>query len=109
MLVTPKASGKTWSAFVALYGLLLAIFLLSVHLQLDTAIGKVSYSPIAKLNKEFRSNHGGGPELAINTSLVQWNPTIRPSFLRVDRKQNLRVWPVVAFALIRSPPLTYSL
>ena len=34
---------------------------------------------------------------------------LHPSLLRVDYKQNLLVWPVVAGGITRSPPLTPSL
>jgi hypothetical protein len=43
-------------------------------------------------------------ELAAITDAKNQTPKLNPYFLRIDYKQNLLVWPVLAGDLIRSPP-----
>lgn len=100
---------RAWPSRATAYGLLFAVILFSAHLWPDGFTGKVGYDPVAKVKKEFRSYHNEGPEFPLNTAPAEWTPYLPASFLRIDRKQNLRLWPVVASQLIRSPPATHSL
>jgi len=109
MSLVPKFAKRTWQTRVVSCGLILAVFFLFFHFHVDTSLEKVSYIPAAKIQKDLRCVHGGRPEAAFTATLMNWAPTLYPSFLRVDRKQNLLLWPVVGSQLIRSPPRIHTI
>lgn len=111
MFLLRKVDRKTWPVRILSYGLLLAIFFLSFHFELDTAIaaGKGTYSSIAKVRKDFRYDNGGQPEVALTTALADWTPTFHPYFLRVVDKQNLPASHLLKSIRTRAPPSTHSI
>lgn len=100
---------RTGPVFAGLWVLFLALFILSAHWPLDGLMAKSGYYPVTKVKKDLRSHHSGGPDFPLHTVPVGWSPPLDASFLKVDRAQNLRLWPVVASQLIRSPPAIHFL
>jgi hypothetical protein len=106
MLLLPKVDRKIWPVRILSYGLLLTIFSLSLHFELDASIAsaKVSYSSIAKVRKDFRYDHGARPEVALTTAPVHCTPSFHPYFLSVVDKQNLPALHLLKSTIIRAPP-----
>jgi hypothetical protein len=72
---------------------------------LDGIYGSGAISAIGKISsKTFRLQHEARSEPAFTKWMEGELASLNPSFLWVDYKQNLRVWPVIAASLIRSPP-----
>ena len=111
MLPFAKVDRKIWPVRILSYGLLLAIFSLSLHFELHTETGaaKVSYSSFAKIRKNVKYNHGTRPEVALTPGSVHWTPSFHPYFLRVVDKQNLPGSHLLKSVIIRAPPSTYSI
>jgi hypothetical protein len=111
LFLISKANRKISRVCILSYGLLLAIFFLSFHFELDTEIaaGKGTYSSIAKVRKDGIYNDGERSEVALITALVNWTPNFHPSFLRVVDKQHAPAWYLLKSAIIRAPPITHSL
>ena len=91
----------------AIYGsVLVAIFAL-LFKSLD---GRTSLGGIASVDKitsqVFRPQHESRISLFPTKSWRDPVPILNPSLLKVDYKQNLLVWPVVAANVTRSPPFT---
>jgi hypothetical protein len=110
MLPLPKVARKSWPVRILAYGLLLAIFSLSLHFELHTEVGaaKVSYSSFAKVRKNVKYNHGTRPEVALTTTSVHWTTSFDPYFLSVVDKRNLPGLHLLKSVVIRAPPSTYS-
>ena len=103
-----KVARKPWPVRILAYGLLLAIFSLSLHFELHTEVGaaKVSYSSFAKVRKNIKYNHGARPEVALTITSVHWTTFFHPYFLSVVDKKNLpRLLPLES-VVIRAPPST---
>ena len=111
MFSLSKVARKSWPVRILAYGLLLAIFSLSLHFELHTEVGaaKVSYSSIAKVRKNVKYNHGARPEVALTTTSVHWTTSFHPYFLSVVDKQNLPGSHLLKSVIIRAPPSTYSI
>lgn len=111
MFSLPKVARKSWPIRILVYGLLFAIFFLSLHFELHTEAGaaKVSYSSIAKVRKNVKYNHGARPEVASTTTSVHWTPSFDPSFLSVVDKENLPGLHLLKSVIIRAPPSIYSI
>jgi hypothetical protein len=111
MFPLAKVDRTTWPVRILAYGLLLAIFSLSLHFELHTEAGaaKVSYSSFAKVRKNFKYNHGARPEVALTTTSVHWTTSFHPYFLSVVDKQNLPGSHLLKSVIIRAPPSTYSI
>ena len=111
MALIPKVAMIIRPVRILALGLLFAISFLSFHFVLDTEIGagRGTYSSIAKVRKDFRNNHGGDPEVALMTVLVNWIPTFYSSFFRVADKQKVPPWYLLKSIRIRAPPFTHSL
>jgi hypothetical protein len=84
--------------------LVLAIFALPLQFESDGPISTGIFS-VKQINlttilpqQKFRV------ELASITDAKNQSPKLNPYFLRIDYKQNLLVWPVLAGDLTRSPP-----
>src|SRR5687767_7160674 len=107
LFLISKANRKISRVRILSYGLLLAIFFLSFHFELETEIaaGKGTYSSIAKVRKY---GQGERPEVALITALVNWTPNFHPSFLRVVDKQHAPAWYLLKSSIIRAPPFTHS-
>jgi hypothetical protein len=89
----------------ALFTALVAICALSFQQPLDGFSGSKAVSAIGKIScKNFRLQHAARSEPALAKWLEGELASLNPSFLWVDYKQNLLVWPVIAASLIRSPP-----
>lgn len=110
MFSLPKVARKSWPVRILAYGLLLAIFSLSLHFELHTEVGaaKVSHSSFAKVRKSFKNNHGARPEAALTTNSVDWTTSFDPYFLSVVDKKNLPGLRLLESVVIRAPPSTYS-
>ena len=107
-----KVERKIWPVGILAYGLLLAIFSLSLQFELPTQAGaaKVSYSSLAKVRKNVKYNHGAQPEVASTTTSVHWTPSFDPSFLSVVDKENLPGLHLLKSVIIRAPPsIIYSI
>src|SRR3990170_6489077 len=105
-----KVDRTIWPVRILAYGLLLAIFSLSLHFELHMEVGvaKVSYSSIAKVRKNVKYNHGTRPEVALTTTSVHWTTSSHPYFLSVVDKRNLPGLHMLKSVIIRAPPSTYS-
>jgi len=92
--------------FLSIAGVALLLALISLLFQLPAeTVGRSSgYAPVYQIQKDFRGNYNGRSAIAVMSETVQLSPGIHAGFLETDYKQNLRVWPVVASQLIRSPP-----
>jgi hypothetical protein len=111
LFLISKANWKISRVRILSCGLLLAIFFLSFHFELDTEIaaGKSTYSSIAKVRKNGTYNHGERPEVALIMALVNCTPNFHPSFFRVLDKQHAPAWYLLRSSIIRAPPFTHSL
>ena len=111
MPLIPKVAMIIRPVRILAFGLFFAVFFLSFHFVLDTEIGagRGTYSSIAKVRKDFRNNHGGDPEVALMTVLVNWIPTFYSSCFRVADKQKVPPWYLLKSIRIRAPPFTHSL
>ena len=87
------------------YACVLVIFFSFAYLPIDTPLSYGSISAAVVVQKDVRPLH-----------VVKWGPPLdfppqgwiaepASQFLKVDRKQNLRLWPVIDSGLTRSPPL----
>ena len=105
-----KVARKIWPVRIVAYGLLLAIFSLSLHFELHTEVGaaKVSHSSFAKVRKSFKNNHGARPEVAMATTSVDWTTSFDPYFLSFVDKKNLPRLHLLESITIRAPPSSYS-
>ena len=110
MFPLAKVDRTIWPVRILAYGLLLAIFSLSLHFELHTEVGaaKVSHSSFAKVRKSFKNNHGARPEVAMATTSVDWTTSFDPYFLSVVDKKNLPRLHLLESITIRAPPSTYS-
>lgn len=93
-----------WTRFVA-YASLLGIFLSFAPLPIEPGLSPGSYSAVVILQKDVRFQHVIKAGLPLNFPRQGWIADWDLSFLKVDRKQNLRLWPVIASGITRSPPL----
>ncbi len=95
-----------------LCGLFLALFQLSFHHSVSDLSGKPGLAPPAKVKGKTGKSLGCEDEV-LDLSLARMSGDLIPSphfsFFIFDFKQNLRVWPVVASGIVRSPPLNQSL
>ena len=109
MALIPKVAMIIRPVRILAYGLLLAIFSLSLHFELHTEVGaaKVSHSSFAKVRKNFKYNHGARPEVALTTTSVHWATSFTPYFRSVVDKQNLPGLHLLKSVIIRAPPSTY--
>jgi hypothetical protein len=108
MSVAGRTAGFALGA--ALFIALGAIFALCFQHPLDGISGSKAISAIGKISsKTFRLQHEPRSEPALAKWVEGELASLNPSFLWVDYKQNLLVWPVIAASLIRSPPLGISL
>ena len=100
---------KSWGGWISSLGLSLAI-VLSCDWNPERYEAKKSFAPLAKAyaqaDKAPRFCPDERPALAIAKTLANWPAQACPTFLDTDRKQNLRLWPVIASGISRSPPLT---
>jgi hypothetical protein len=90
--------------FVA-YACVLGIFLSFAAFPLDSGLSLGSYSAVVILQKDVRFQPVIKAAPPSSFPLERWIADWASSFLKVDRKQNLRLWPVVASGITRSPPL----
>jgi hypothetical protein len=93
-----------WMRFVG-HACLLGIFFSFAYLPIESGLSVGSYSAAVVVQKDVRIPFVVKAGLPLNFSPEGWIDERGLSFLRVDRKQNLRLWPVVASGLTRSPPL----
>jgi hypothetical protein len=88
----------------------LIAFCLSVATS-DAAELRSNFLTRAAITKGFEAekfSKAGYDETSSNTLALGnhlYSPRFKFNFVRVDRKQNLRLWPVVASDSTRSPPL----
>lgn len=99
----PKDQRARWRRCVG-YACLLGIFFSFAHPPVEFGLSLGSYSAVV-VQKDVRFHPGIKSGLALNFAPEGWIAVWGLSFLRVDRKQNLRLWPVVASGTTRSPPL----
>ncbi|MBI2088071.1 MAG: hypothetical protein HYT78_04920 [Deltaproteobacteria bacterium] len=107
-LLVKTARGKHFLS-IAGVALLLALISLLFQASAETIGTSSGYAPAYQIQKDFRGNYNGRSAIAVLSETVQLSPGIHAWFLETDYKQNLRVWPVVASQLIRSPPSLRSI
>lgn len=85
-------------------GLFFAAFVLLLEPPLSNSLDQPSLTGTTKIKgKENRQWEQPGSEL-----LEDHAPSVHPSLLRFDYKQNLLVWPVLAGEITRSPPTAFQ-
>jgi hypothetical protein len=99
-LQNKPARWKRWIACASVLGL----FFCSSPLPVDPGLSTGNYSPAVILQKDFRFHHFIKSGLPLNFPRGGWVVDWTSSFFTVDRKQNLRLWPVIASGITRSPP-----
>jgi hypothetical protein len=106
MFSLSKVARKSWPVRILAYGLLLAIFSLSLHFELHTEVGatKVSHSSFANVRKSFKNNHGARPPAALTTTSAYWTTSFDPYFLSVVDNQNIPGLRLLISVIIRAPP-----
>ncbi len=88
------------------YACVLAIFLSFAYLSIDTQLSHGSIAAVGILQKDVRLQHVVKAGLPLDFPPQAWITSSASQFLKVDRKQNLRLWPVIYSWLTRSPPFT---
>ena len=92
--------------------LLVVFFVVALPLQhLYDGISAAAsiFSTVKVASKTVLPRHTEKAEFALVADLKDETPKIPASFFRVDYKQNLLLWPVVAGNITRSPPFLSSL
>jgi len=111
MYSVAEISRKISPARIIAYVLLLTMFFLPFSHSIEGLPSQPGLNILAKVkgkpSKTFK--HERRFKLASIEVLEDQASSLHPSLLRVDYKQNLLVWPVVAGGITRSPPLTPSL
>lgn len=83
----------------------LALFFSFAYLPIDTPLSHGSISAAVVVHKEIRLHQpfakSGLPQ---DFPPQRWIVDSGSRFLKEDRKQNLRLWPVIDSGLTRSPP-----
>jgi hypothetical protein len=85
-------------------GLFFAAFVLLVEPPLDSSFDHPSLTAPTKVKgKDNRQWEQAGSVI-----LEDQQPSVHPSLLRFDYKQNLLLWPVLAGEIARSPPTLFQ-
>lgn len=117
MFLILRFEGKSRTIRIVFSGLLFAILFLPFDLQQDSPDATEDYIPIAKVrsmrfkianSRAWKDCQGGEVKAGLTKDLADFTPAFSQSFLGVDRKQNLLLWPVVSSGLIRSPPSSHT-
>ncbi|MGH7828639.1 MAG: hypothetical protein ACREP8_00545, partial [Candidatus Binatia bacterium] len=67
-----------------------------LHGELESALNTLKHGALfAKVKKDSRDHQGKQTSTNLPVAGAEWVLDIPAHFLRDDRKQNLRVWPVV--------------
>jgi hypothetical protein len=96
--------GKSCFTRAMARALLVAVFFLPLHLDLDQPAGKMNLFPVAKAKQDHRCAHNGQSGATIASPVATGAIVLPASLFEFDCKQDLTVWPVLASGLIRSPP-----
>ena len=91
-------------ALAALCGVFLFALFFFLSPSPERLRGGVSYIPVLKIHKDTRWHPSGRALVAPAAAATLLIPVFCLSFLKLDFKQNLRHWPVIASEFIRSPP-----
>ncbi|HXV83492.1 MAG TPA: hypothetical protein VEG60_26845 [Candidatus Binatia bacterium] len=84
-----------------------AVFALPLAQESDGFSGSTSITTVGKVNTTFiRSQQEDKIKLAPPGNWRDQAANFNPCFFKVDYKQNLLVWPVVAGNVTRSPPFS---
>lgn len=89
---------------IAAAGSLVALLSLLVDPRSEAIGRSIGYAPLHQIHKDLRTDHGGRAFVAVPSQSGQFFAGHPPSFFEDDYKQNLLIWPVVAWQTIRSPP-----
>ena len=92
----------SWIAYASVF----AIFLSFAYLPIDAPLSHGSVVAAAVFQKNVRLHHVVNSGIPIDFPPQEWIAGPTSKFLKMDRKQNLRLWPVIYSWLTRSPPLT---
>jgi hypothetical protein len=107
MLTKGKSSSKH-AVWTVAYGLLLMTFLLAFLVTVDGPVANFGSNGTAIVNSKatgFLDWESGTVREPAAIAILQNEPTVPPaSFFLFDYKQNLRLWPVLAGDISRSPP-----
>ena len=76
---------------------------------LPTATIRLASGKVTNWEKMPKAEALAGSKLALAVGSLAFTYGFRQFFVRFDRKNNLRLWPVVASGLTRSPPSTHGL
>jgi hypothetical protein len=89
------------------YACLLAIVFSFAYLPIETPLSHGSITAAVVVHKDIRLHHPiAKSALPLDLPPQGWIAESWARFLKVDRKQNLRLWPVIDSGLTRSPPLS---
>jgi hypothetical protein len=88
------------------YASVLAILFSFAYLPIDTPLSHGSLAAAVVLQKDIRLPPVVKSGLPADFPPQGWIASPASQFLKVDRKQNLRLWPVIYSWLTRSPPFT---
>lgn len=85
-------------------GLFFAAFVLFFEPPSDNLVDHPSFTALSKIKgKDNRHLEQAG-----SVGLEDQAPSVHPSLLRFDYKQNLLLWPVLADEITRSPPTIFQ-
>jgi hypothetical protein len=107
-----RENSNTHARWTLLHGLLLVVLLLAFLATIDGPVTNFGSNGTAIANSRTHGSlgweHGIEPAPAV-IAIVKKEPSVPPAFFFLfDCKQNLRLWPVVAGDISRSPPLFFS-
>lgn len=81
-----------------------ALFFSLAYLPIDTPLSHGSISAAVVVHKDIRLQQIAKTGWLQDSPLETWIDDSGLRFVKVDRKQNLRLWPVIYTGLTRSPP-----
>jgi len=110
----PKKGKRKGSCVLLSWAIGLVVLSLAFHWELPSRAANDIYIPAAKVTLPIIkiTLFDRGPKLysasaqdaALSGVSRDRTPALLRSFIRVDRKQNLRLWPVVTSEELRAPP-----
>jgi hypothetical protein len=94
---------------IAAAGSLVALLSLVSHPCAEIIRRSSGYAPIHQIHKDLRADHGSRTFTAVLNQSDQFPARHPASIFEEDYKQNLLIWPVVAWQTIRSPPSVHNI
>ena len=102
-----NSQGPLIAAKLVIFLLALAVLALPLARENEGFLGASNITAAGKAHLNLaRPQHGAKTKLAPPGNWSDQAADFNPSFLKIDYKQNLLVWPVVAGNVTRSPPFS---